>query len=213
MRLSLKYCITFILTTNILLSAEFYINDYAKNSILKKQDITFQKRFDKLIVLMNQLQQKSEMEKITKVNEFFNQTPYFLDQKIWGVSDYWANTTEFIEKDMADCEDYVFAKYFVLKKLGINQNKLKSYYVKSLKYNVAHMVLGYFENPDSEPLILDNYNMLIFPASKRDDLQPVKLFDTEKLLVAKYKQFGLVVPNDNNEALIWLEHIQGIIKK
>jgi hypothetical protein len=38
------------------------------------------------------------------------------------------------------------------------------------------MVLTYFKTPRSEPLVLDNLNLRVFPASKRKDLIPVYNF-------------------------------------
>ena len=39
------------------------------------------------------------------------------------------------------------------------------------------MVLAYFKNLNSPPLILDNLTNKIFPASKRKDLIPVYMFN------------------------------------
>jgi hypothetical protein len=43
------------------------------------------------------------------------------------------------------------------------------------------MVLTYFETPKSEPLILDNNNRKIFPASQRKDLTPIYNFNGDVL--------------------------------
>lgn len=43
------------------------------------------------------------------------------------------------------------------------------------------MVLTYFETPKSEPLILDNNNRKIFPASQRKDLTPIYNFNGDML--------------------------------
>jgi len=50
------------------------------------------------------------------------------------------------------------------------------------------MVLTYFKTPRSEPLVLDNLNFKVFPASKRKDLIPVYNFNpsaSDKLPNAK----------------------------
>jgi hypothetical protein len=54
-------------------------------------------------------------------------------------------------------------------------------YVKALKYNMAHMVLAYYDKPDAIPLVLDNLNKKILPANKRPDLLPVYSFNGEGL--------------------------------
>ena len=50
-------------------------------------------------------------------------------------------------------------------------------YVKVKGATDTHMVLSYFESPNSEPLILDSLRKIIFPASKRDDLTPIYNFN------------------------------------
>jgi len=45
----------------------------------------------------------------------------------------------------------------------------------------AHMVLAYYAEPNSEPLILDNLITDIRPASRRPDLAPVFSFNAEGL--------------------------------
>jgi len=58
------------------------------------------------------------------------------------------------------------------------------------------MVLTYFETPHSEPLVLDNYNLKIFPASQRDDLIPIYNFNGESLYKANTNGNGKKVDND-----------------
>ena len=67
--------------------------------------------------------------------------------------------------------------------------KLQITYVKEIKvYNEAHMVLAYFATQDAEPLILDNINKTIQPASTRTDLVPVYSFNGSGLWLAKQQQ-------------------------
>ena len=89
---------------------------------------------------------------------------------------------------MGDCEDYVIAKYFALRYLGMPAEKLFFTYVKSTKFKETHMVLTYFKTPRSEPLILDNNNRRIFPASKRKDLIPIYNFNGETLKKSKQEK-------------------------
>ena len=95
-----------------------------------------------------------------------NQTPFVSDIQHWGKTDYWATPVEFLSTNGGDCEDYSIAKYFTLRTLGVADDKLRITYVKELvQYNEAHMVLAYFPNADDEPLVLDNINKTILPAS------------------------------------------------
>jgi predicted transglutaminase-like cysteine proteinase len=50
--------------------------------------------------------------------------------------------------------------------MGSNKEKLRRTYVKALEINKPHMVLSYFAQPNVEPLVLDNLNAQILPASQ-----------------------------------------------
>lgn len=124
------------------------------------------------------------MQKLEAVNDFYNGVRYAPDIKVYNKKDYWATPYEFLGKDQGDCEDYVIAKYFALKYLGVDTKKLFFTYVRSTRFKAPHMVLTYFETPRSEPLILDNTNHRIFPASKRKDLIPIYNFNGDSLYKA-----------------------------
>jgi len=127
-----------------------------------------------------------EREKLELVNNYMNQTPFVSDLQHWGKEDYWATPVEFLSTNAGDCEDYSIAKYFALRALGVPDEKLRITYVKELViYNEAHMVLAYFPSPDAEPLVLDNINKSIRPASARTDLLPVYSFNGSGLWLAK----------------------------
>jgi len=128
----------------------------------------------------------SEQQKLEVVNDFMNHTTFVSDLQHWGKEDYWATPIEFLSTNGGDCEDYSIAKYFTLLALGVPDEKLRITYVKELViYNEAHMVLAYFPNADSEPLVLDNINKTIRPASARTDLLPVYSFNGSGLWLAK----------------------------
>jgi predicted transglutaminase-like cysteine proteinase len=137
--------------------------------------------------LANSNLDRQAIEKLNDVNAFFNQATFISDQKHWGSEDYWATPVELLATNGGDCEDYSIAKYFTLKEMGIPEEKLKITYVKALKLNQAHMVLAYYEQPDSEPLILDNLIAEIKPSSQRDDLLPVYSFNGEGLWLSRFK--------------------------
>ena len=54
----------------------------------------------------------SEQQKLTLVNNYFNNLTYSEDNFLWGQSDYWANPLEFIGARGGDCEDYSISKYY-----------------------------------------------------------------------------------------------------
>ena len=133
---------------------------------------------------------KDELDKIYEVNNFFNRVPYKTDLEHWGKSDYWATPIEMLGTNGGDCEDYVIAKYFSLRQLGIPDSKLRMMFVTALSVKQAHMVLAYYPEPNAIPLILDNINPRILPASKRRDLRPVYSFNGEGLWLAKAQGRG-----------------------
>ena len=148
-----------------------------------------------------------------EVNRFFNQFSYKDDIKLWGEEDYWATPEEFIGKNGGDCEDYVVAKYFVLRSLGVGDQHLYLTYVKAVKENRAHMVLSYFATPESTPLILDNYNPRVLPANERRDLLPVYSFNAKSLFLTNASAgLGQSLPTDkikNNKWQKLLDKING----
>lgn len=104
--------------------------------------------------LITENQGLTEQEKLNRVNEFFNANIQFIDdQALWDLKDYWATPLETLSKGGGDCEDYAIAKYFTLKRLGVDESKLRLTYVKAVELNQAHMVLTYFENKRAEPSI------------------------------------------------------------
>lgn len=151
---------------------------------------------------------------LKEVNRFFNQFQYREDIDHWGEKDYWATPEEFIGTQHGDCEDFVIAKYFSLRKLGVPDNKLYLTYVKALKQNVAHMVLSYFETPSSIPLVLDNYNPKILEASKRRDLLPVYSFNANSLFLSNASAgLGKSLPTDKIKNSKWKKLLADLRKE
>lgn len=146
-------------------------------------------------LLIENNQTKSTAEKIKAVNDYFNKNTRFEDDIVhWKTSDYWATPLETLGSGAGDCEDYTIAKYFTLIQLGISVEHLRLIYVKaqiggsSSKIFQAHMVLGYYEQPDSIPLILDSLVSDIDSANQRSDLQPVFSFNSDGLWVGNQAQ-------------------------
>jgi predicted transglutaminase-like cysteine proteinase len=129
-------------------------------------------------------------EKIKNVNDFFNQLNFIDDIKLWGDKNYWATPIEFIGVNGGDCEDFAIAKYFTLLELGIADQKMRIMMVKALTLNQYHMVVSYYEAPSSVPLILDNIDFRIKPASQRNDLVPIYSFNGKQLWLNKEKGQG-----------------------
>ncbi len=127
-------------------------------------------------------------QKLSTVNTFFNRRiVYELDPVVWQQNDYWASPLEFMGRATGDCEDYSISKYMTLLLLGVPNDKLRMIYVRARTAGAkteAHMVLGYYEDPTGEPVILDNLVSSVRPASRRPDLSPVFSFNNQGLWVA-----------------------------
>ena len=124
-------------------------------------------------------------------NDFFNQLPWLTDIEHWGVEDYWATPVEMLGSNGGDCEDFSIGKYFTLTQSGMDTAKIRITYVKALDYDQAHMVLAFYPTPGAEPLILDNINKTILPASQRKDLLPIYSFNGDGLWLAKSSKNSL----------------------
>ncbi|RKZ88516.1 MAG: sulfate adenylyltransferase [Gammaproteobacteria bacterium] len=147
----------------------------------------------------------TDIEKLELVNKFFNSNVLFIDdQSLWGKEDYWATPLEMLSIGAGDCEDYSIAKYFTLKELGMDEEKLRLTYVKAIDINQAHMVLTYFENKRAIPLVLDNLIVEIKPANLRTDLIPVYSFNGTGLWLAKSRG-GSQRVGDASRLSLWEE--------
>lgn len=137
-----------------------------------------------LMQLVERLGGQDEVQRLRALNDFFNQRIAFReDMQVWGKVDYWASPLELLDKGQGDCEDYAIAKYFSLLATGMAESRLRLVYVRAMLDGrpQAHMVLAYYAQPDAEPLILDNLQPELKPASARPDLAPVFSFNSEGL--------------------------------
>ncbi|MEA3498908.1 MAG: transglutaminase-like cysteine peptidase, partial [Campylobacterota bacterium] len=144
---------------------------------------------------------KTTIKKLKTVNDFFNKIRYMSDRRVWKRKDYWASPFEFLGRGAGDCEDFAIAKYFALRAVGVPENKLKITYVKlkrlGTRYEEAHMVLNYYDKPNSTPIILDNVNKKLKLATKRKDLKPIYSFNASGLWAAQNKTKDLKHQGDN----------------
>nr|WP_245959120.1 transglutaminase-like cysteine peptidase [Marinomonas pollencensis] len=140
-------------------------------------------------------------EKLKAVNNFFNMMDFVSDIKHWGKEDYWATPIEFLASRGGDCEDFTIAKYFALRELGVPDEKLRLVYVKALTLNEHHMVLAYYHTPTSVPVLLDNLDKELKPASKRPDLLPIYSFNAKNLWLSKEKGRGQLVGGSSRLSL------------
>lgn len=157
-------------------------------------------------------QSESSNGRLTSVNDFFNQLEFVDDEFHWQQQDYWATPVETIASNGGDCEDFAIGKYFTLKELGISEQCLRLTYVKALSINKAHMVLTYYCQLGDSPLVLDNLNSQILPATERDDLIPVYSFNVEGLWIAKKRGYEQKVGEQDRFSL-WTEFLRRMKKE
>ena len=185
---------TLIIISLSIISTSIYAASYdfskLKNLANQRYGLEAQHTVQELQALVQHSQTVSETEKLKRINDFFNHKISFMDDfEVWNKSDYWATPLESIGRKAGDCEDFTIAKYIFLKALNIDNNRLRLTYVRAYITNdghsttVAHMVLSYYQTPQSEPLILDNLIPEIMPASSRKDLSPIFSFNDKGLWV------------------------------
>ena len=193
---------TLFLLFSLYLDAQksFNVTTSDLNRIVQKYGSSARKKLEDWDNMIENAKNESLINQLQMVNDFFNKIPYKTDMSHWKKKDYWATPIEFMGTNGGDCEDYAIAKYFSLIKLGIPDSKLRITYVSYSKansnYDQAHMVLSYYHKAGGEPVILDNINKTLQPASKRNDLKPVYSFNASGLWQAQTK--GETRAGDNN---------------
>ncbi|UUY06451.1 transglutaminase-like cysteine peptidase [Pseudomonas sp. J452] len=140
-------------------------------------------------ILLQQPGSQDELATLETVNRFINRSVvHDEDTEVWGAADYWATPLETLSRGRGDCEDFAIAKYFSLVRMGVPSAKLRLTFVKAQQFNRAHMVLAYYPSPSAEPLILDNLQQQIRPASQRRDLLPVYAFNNHGIFLGSAPQ-------------------------
>jgi len=141
--------------------------------------------------MLQQQTGKPLAQQLPGVNQFWNRAVVQAeDSVLWSQPDYWATPVETLGRGAGDCEDYVIGKYFSLLRVGVAAENLRLIYVRARMggigstQSVAHMVLGHYESPTAEPLVLDSMVDTILPASQRKDLTPVFSFNAQGVYVA-----------------------------
>lgn len=168
---------SFVISEHTLRGAEDQYGSSARKRLLAWQDFM-------------RVPDENDLQKLERVNRFFNRIPFVSDTAHWGKEDYWASPTEFLASNGGDCEDFAIAKYFTLIALGVTEQRLALTYVTALRLNQSHMVLTYYPETGLEPLVLDSLVDAIEPSSRRTDLLPIYSFDASGLWTAKQRGKG-----------------------
>ncbi len=210
-KLTLLFLVIFLFLIGIapvISGSDFHLD----KELLNKVEHKYGKEAHTLLVawegLIIQDMSMTDLDKLKRVNDFLNQMEFVDDRIHWKKEDYWATPIEFLATQGGDCEDFAIAKYFTLKTMGVDEEKLNLTYVKSLNLNVHHMVLTYFSTADAEPLILDNLVREIKSASQRTDLIPIYSFNGTGLWLAKQRGRGKLAGSSNR-----LQHWQDLLQR
>lgn len=196
----IQFTLFLLLSLNTNAQKSFHISSSDLVKIEQKYGTAGRQKVEDWDSMIESAKNQSILNQLQMVNDFFNKIPYKTDLAHWKKKDYWATPIEFMGTNGGDCEDYAIAKYFSLIKLGVPDSKLRITYVSYSKansnYDQAHMVLSYYHKAGGEPVILDNINKSLQPASKRTDLKPVYSFNASGLWQAQTK--GETRAGDNN---------------
>ncbi len=191
----IKYIVIIFCSIALVVAAEtntsFFVPEKKINGLRQAYGEQAVRRLESLLALMEDLLPATEAKKITAVNRFFNQLEFSSDINTWKKKDYWASRLEFLGKGQGDCEDYAVAKFLTMMQLGVPAKKLFLTYVKAIGYpEAAHLVVTYYQKRGTVPLVLDNYNKQILPATQRKDLVPVYSFTANDLYIQKQQGLG-----------------------
>jgi len=160
--------------------------DRLQQLALSRYGVEVARRVGEWRTMLSAQQGPGDLEKLESVNRFFNRRIRWVeDPVLWQQDDYWASLLETLAQEAGDCEDFAIAKYVSLLVAGVPERKLRLTYVRMQRSlgaePEAHMILAYYADPAGEPLILDNLDIEIKPASRRPDLTPVYAFNASQL--------------------------------
>ena len=186
--LALSATADWVITDELIARVEARYGAHAVRQIRALQDV------------LDSVRTGSDLSRLKAVNNFFNAYSFRSDREQWSQDDYWETPFELMAVGAGDCEDFAVAKYFALRSLGLDDDKLRLMYVRARTgtLNQAHMVLTYYPIPDAEPLVLDNLVNDILPASARQDLEPVYSFNGQGLWRAKVRGLGQSIRQDSS---------------
>ena len=182
------------ITEKVLLAAEAKYGPTAPRRILS---------WTKLIASSKR---KSVNEKLELTNDFFNRIPFKSDMELWGKRSYWPTPVEMLARNGGGHAAFATSKYFTLLALGIRIDQLQITYVTATNLppsDQAHMVLTFYPTPDAMPMVLDNLDGEVKPASERGDLIPIYSFNGDGLWLSKERGEGKSAASANTD--LWHE--------
>ncbi|MFP9135965.1 transglutaminase-like cysteine peptidase [Devosia sp. XGJD_8] len=117
----------------------------------------------------------SERAMLDQVNRAVNSAmTYRSDRAIWGVGDRWATPVEMARKGAGDCEDFAIAKYWLLRSLGVADEKLQMVVLQDTRRQLFHAVL--VVHTASGAYVLDNVTNRLQLDTAYAQYQPIMSF-------------------------------------
>ncbi len=118
----------------------------------------------------------------TRINK---QITYKRDSANYGRADYWASLADTLQRGSGDCEDYVIAKYTVLKLLGVPETAMQMIIVKDLEKVRYHAVLAI--HYDGQVYYGDNNSTDLLSGSDLSHFMPMMSFTGETAYIHGFK--------------------------
>jgi predicted transglutaminase-like cysteine proteinase len=121
----------------------------------------------------------SDKAMLDHVNRAVNSAmTYRSDRAIWGVGDRWATPVEMARKGAGDCEDFAIAKYWLLRSLGVADEKLQMVVLQDTRRQLFHAVL--VVHTASGGYVLDNVTNRLQLDTAYAQYQPIMSFAGSK---------------------------------
>ncbi len=170
-------------------------------------------RYQRFQLFLDEVKQYNTIKKLNRVNSYINRILPGYDRIVQNMTDYWSTPKQFLIEGKGDCEDYAITKYFTLKQIGMSSDKLYMAIVQVKHNTTMHMVMLYFETPQSIPLVLDNLSWKVLPLNKRKDLKVKVIFNEQDSYLLKNHKKYKKVNIDWGKKNRWKELLQRIYDK
>lgn len=119
------------------------------------------------------------LKRVSLINRAVNRAlDYRSDQQIFGRADYWANPNEVAALGVGDCEDFVIAKLWALRSIGLTPEQLQFVVIKDTRRNVLHAVLAV--HLDGQTYILDSLSDKVATQRAFPNYKPIMSFAGNK---------------------------------
>jgi predicted transglutaminase-like cysteine proteinase len=100
-----------------------------------------------------QLRGEAGNQRLDAVNRFVNRAKYVADAADFAGGDVWATPEELFSRG-GDCEDFALAKFFLLRELGVPNERMRIAVLGPSKLQDSHAVL--IVETESGAVVLDN---------------------------------------------------------